>query len=172
MGGCCRKCTLLANQWFTVVGAYADTKESYLIQVYASDGAEAKAEAYREADSVVIGLSVFPGRINALKDEAVITPLRGEEHLVTLTQVDVTEKRISIQARCPVCRADLRKPKALLCADLWLNFWQGHLTKDSEEVCSERNQEHLPSNLHVANAARIQCAECSYVIHTVSDNRG
>lgn len=161
---------LASDQWFTVVGAYADTKESYLVQVLACDGAAAKAEAYREADGVVIGLSVFPGRISALKDETSTTPLRGPEHAVTVAQIVVAEKRISIPSRCPGCRGDLRKPKALLCADLWLSFWQGHLTKDSDGVKGERDQAHLPSNLHVANSARVQCAGCAHVIHAIGDN--
>lgn len=161
---------LASDQWFTIVGAYADTKESYLVQVLAGDGAVAKATAYREADGVVIGLSVFPGRISPLKDETQVTPLRGPEHAVTVARIAVTEQRISIPARCPGCRADLRKPRALLCADLWLSFWQGHLTKDSDEVRGERDQVHLPSNLHVANAARVQCANCARTIHGMEDN--
>jgi hypothetical protein len=159
----------MADQWFTVVGAYADTKESYLVQVLAGDGAIAKTEAYREADGVVIGLSVFPGRISPLKEDTAVTPLRGPEHAVTVAQVTVTERRISIPARCPSCRSDLRKPRALLCADLYLGFWQGHLTKDSDEVKGERDQAHLPSSLHVANAARVQCAGCAHVIHATGD---
>lgn len=141
------------------------------MQILASDGAIAKAEAYREADGVVIGLSVFPGRISPLKDDTGTTPLRGPEHQVTVAQISVAERKISIPARCPGCRADLRKPRALLCADLYLGFWQGHLTKDSDEVRGEKDQPHLPSNLHVANAARVQCSECSHVIHAVEDDR-
>jgi hypothetical protein len=159
----------VADQWFTVVGAYADTKESYLAQVSALDGAMAKAQAYREADGVVIGLSVFPGRISALKEDTGATPLRGPEHAVTVAQVNITERKISIPSRCPGCRSDLRKPKALLCADLYLGFWQGHLTKDSDEVKGEKDQQHLPSNLHVANAARVQCAGCAHVVHGMGE---
>lgn len=135
------------------------------MQALAYDGAAAKAAAYREADGVVIGLSVFPGRISPLKDETQVTPLRGQEHTVTVTQVVVTEKKISIPSKCPGCRDDLRKPKALLCADLYLQFWQGHLTKDNDEVKGDRDQQHLPSNLHIANVARVQCAKCAHHIH-------
>ncbi len=153
------------NAWFTVVGAYADTKEAYVAQVQAVDGVAAKSAAYREADGVVIGLSVFPGRIDALKEDTKITPLRAPQHAVTVSQVSIVEKRVAIPARCPSCRADLRQPQALLCADVLLSFWQGHLTKDNDDIKNERDQEHLPSNLRVASVARVQCAGCQRVMH-------
>ncbi len=155
----------MADPWFTVVGAYADTKESYVTQVQAVDGAAAKSTAYREAEGVVIGLSVFTGRIDALKEDTKITPLRGPQHAITVSKVSITETKISIPSRCPSCRADLRRPKALLCADLLLSFWQGHLTKDNDDVHNERDQPHLPSSLRVAGVARVQCAECQHVMH-------
>lgn len=154
------------HHWFTIVGAYADTKEAYVTQVNAVDGVAAKAAAYREAEGVVIGLSVFPGRIDAIKDNTKITPLRGPQHAVTVAQVSVIEQRIFIPSRCPSCREDLRQPQALLCADLLLSFWQGHLTKDNDEIKGERDQKRLPSNLRIAGAARVQCAACQHVIHT------
>lgn len=153
------------HHWFTVVGAYADTKEAYVTQTQAIDGVAAKAAAYREADGVVIGLSVFPGRIDAIKEDTKITPLRGPQHAVTVSRVTVTETRISVPARCPSCRADLRQPQALLCADMLLSFWKGHLSKDNDDIKGERDQQHLPSNLHVANAARVQCASCAHAMH-------
>ncbi len=159
----------MVDQWFTVVGAYADTKEAYVTQVHAVDGVTAKAAAYREADGVVIGLSVFPGRIDALKEDTKITPLRGPQHLVTVSQLSVTEKRISVPARCPSCRVDLRQPQALLCADLLLSFWCGHLTKDSDEIKGERDQPSLPSNLRVANTARVQCSACKHDVHAYKE---
>ena len=153
------------GEWFTVVGAYADTKEAYVTQVSAIDGVAAKSAAYREADGVVIGLSVFPGRIDAIKEDTRITPLRGPQHAVTVSQITVTERRISVPSRCPSCRTDLRQPQALLCADLLLSFWNGHLTKDNDEIRGERDQQHLPSNLRIAGAARVQCAACQHVVH-------
>lgn len=153
------------EQWFTVVGAYADTKEAYVTQVHAVDGPSAKSAAYREAEGVVIGLSVFPGRIDAIKENNDVTPIRGPQHAVTVSQVSIVEKRISVPAKCPSCRTDLRATQALLCADLWLDFWRGHLTKDADEVKAGRNQEGLPSDLRVANTARMQCASCGHVIH-------
>lgn len=153
------------DQWFTVVGAYADTKEAYVTQVQAIDGAAAKSVAYREADGVVIGLSVFTGRIDAVKEDTNITSLRALQHAVTVSQVSIVEKRISIPSRCPSCRADLRQPRALLCADMTLNFWQGHLTKDNDDIKNERDQEGLPSSLRVAGAVRVQCAGCQHVMH-------
>lgn len=155
----------MTTQWFTVVGAYADTKEAYVTRVQAIDGAAAKSVAYREADGVVIGLSVFPGRIDALKEDAKVTPLRAPQHAVTVSQVSVVERRISVPSRCPSCRADLREAKALLCADLWLDFWHGHLTKDVDDIKAGRSQEGLPSDLLVASTARVQCASCQHVIH-------
>jgi hypothetical protein len=155
----------MANPWFTVVGAYADTKEAYVTQVQATDGAEARSIAYREAEGVVIGLSVFPGRIDALREDTTITPLRGPQHAVTVSQVSILERRITIPSRCPSCRADLRDPQALLCADMVLSFWKGHLTKDNDDIRNERDQERLPSSLRVAGAARVQCAGCQHVIH-------
>ncbi len=154
------------NEWFTVVGAYADTKEAYVTQVQTIDSAAAKSAAYREADGVVIGLSVFPGRIDALKEDTKITPLRGPQHAVTVSQVSIVERRISIPSRCPSCRADLRRQQALLCADMTLNFWQGHLTKDNDDIRNERDQQYLPSSLRVAGVARVQCAGCQHVMHT------
>lgn len=156
----------MADQWFTVVGAYTDTKEAYVTQVLAIDGAAAKSAAYRGADGVVIGLSVFPGRVDALKEDTNVTSLRASQHAVTVSQVTVVERRISIPARCPSCRADLRQPQALLCADMLLCFWQGHLTKDNDDIKNERDQERLPSNLRVAGVARVQCARCPHVLHT------
>jgi hypothetical protein len=153
------------NTWFTVVGAYADTKEAYVTQVQAIDGAAAKSAAYREADGVVIGLSVFTGRIDAVKEDTEITPLRAPQHAITVSQVSIVERRISIPSRCPSCRADLRQPRALLCADMTLNFWQGHLTKDNDDIRNERDQERLPSSLRVAGVARVQCAGCQHVMH-------
>lgn len=156
----------MADPWFTVVGAYVDTKEAYVTQVQAIDGAAAKSAAYREADGVVIGLSVFPGRINALKEDTEITPLRGPQHAVTVSQISITEGKVSIPSRCPACRTDLRRPQALLCADMTLNFWQGHLSKDNDDIKNERDQQRLPSSLRVACVARVQCAECQHVMHT------
>lgn len=153
------------DMWFTVVGAYTDTKEAYVTQVLAIDGIAAKSAAYREADGVVIGLSVFPGRIDALKEDTKITPLRASQHAVTVSQITVVERKMSIPSRCPSCRADLRQPQALLCADMLLSFWQGHLTKDNDDIKNERDQERLPSNLRVAGVARVQCAECQHVMH-------
>lgn len=155
----------MVDPWFTVVGAYADTKEAYVAQVQAVNSVAAKSAAYREADGVVIGLSVFPGRIDALKEDTKVTPLRGPQHAITVSRVSITETRISIPSRCPSCRADLRQPKALLCADLLLSFWQGHLTKDNDDVRNERDQERLPSSLRVAGVARVQCAGCQHVMH-------
>lgn len=151
------------------MGAYADTKEAYVTQVHAIDGVAAKAAAYREAEGVVIGLSVFPGRIDAIKEDTKITPLRGPQHAVTVSRVTITETRIAVPARCPSCRADLRQPQALLCADLLLNFWNGHLTKDSDEIKGERDQQRLPSNLRVASTARVQCAACKHDVHAYWD---
>jgi hypothetical protein len=158
------------NQWFTVVGAYADTKEPYVTQMQATDGAEAKSTAYREAEGVVIGLSVFPGRIDALKADTTITPLRGPQHAVTVSQVSIVERRITIPARCPACRADLRDLQALLCADMMLSFWKGHLTKDNDDIRNERDQERLPSSLRVAGVARVQCAGCQHVMHAYRED--
>lgn len=158
------------SQWFTVVGAYADTKEAYVTQVRAIDGIAAKAAAYREADGVIIGLSVFTGKIDALKEDTRITPLRGPQHAVTVSQITVTEKRISVPSRCPACRTDLRELQALLCADLLLNFWTGHLTKDNDEIKGERDQQSLPSNLRIAGIVRVQCAACQHVMHTHQEN--
>lgn len=157
-------------EWFTVVGAYADTKEAYITQVPAIDDVAAKAAAYREADGVVIGLSVFPGRIDAIKEDTKITPLRGPQHAVTVSQITVSERRISVPSKCPSCRTDLRQPQALLCADLFLNFWSGHLTKDNDEIKGERDQPRLPSNLRIAGAARVQCAACKHVVHAHQEN--
>lgn len=155
----------MADQWFTVVGAYVDTKEAYVTQVLAADGAAAKSIAYREADGVVIGLSVFTGRIDAVKEDTKITPLRTPQHAITVSQVTIIERRIPIPSRCPACRADLRQPQALLCADMMLSFWKGHLTKDNDDVRNERDQERLPSSLRVAGVARVQCAGCQHVMH-------
>lgn len=155
----------MANPWFTVVGAYADTKEAFVTRVQAADGTEAKSIACREADGVVIGLSVFPGRIDALEEDATITPLRGPQHAVTVSQVSIVERKITIPSRCPSCKADLRDPQALLCADMVLSFWQGHLTRDNDDIRNERDQERLPSSLRVAGTARVQCAGCQHVMH-------
>lgn len=157
--------------WFTVVGAYADTKESYLVQVQVEDAVAAKAAGYRGADGVVIGLSVFPGRIDAVKDDTTITPLRDPGHMVPVSQVSVTEVRISIPSRCPSCKQDLRDPSALLCADLWLDFWHGHLTKDRDNVRGERDQSKL-TGMRFANGARLQCASCNHLIHGDGIGRG
>lgn len=158
------------NQWFTVVGAYADTKEAYIVQIQATDGTAAKSAAYREAEGVVIGLSVFTGRINAVKEDTAITPLRAVQHAVTVSQVSIVEKRISIPSRCPSCRTDLRQPQSLLCADMTLNFWQGHLTKDNDDIKNERDQQRLPSSLRIAGVARVQCAGCQHVMHAHQEN--
>lgn len=155
----------MADLWFTVVGAYADTKEAYVTQVQAIDGTAARSAAYREADGIVIGLSVFTGRIDAVKNDTKITPLRAPHHAITVSQISIVEKKISIPSRCPSCRADLRQPQALLCADMLLSFWQGHLTKDNDDIKNERDQKHLPSSLRVAGVARVQCAECQHIMH-------
>lgn len=153
-----------------MVGAYVDTKEAYVTQVLAADSAAAKSAAYREADGVVIGLSVFPGRVDALREDTTVTPLRGSQHAITVAQVSIVERRVSIPSRCPSCRADLRRPRALLCADMLLNFWQGHLTKDNDEIQNERDQNRVPSNLCVATTARVQCAGCQHMMHTHREN--
>lgn len=163
----------MADPWFTVVGAYADTKDSYLVQVQAEDATAARAAGYRQAEGVVIGLSVFPGRIDVVKEDTTVTPLRGPEHAVIVAHVHVMESRVMIPSRCPTCRSSLRDPRALLCGDLHLTFWNGHLSQDSTEVKGELEQSRkdLPSDLRMAHAARIQCKACLHGFHDVEDRR-
>jgi len=155
----------MTSQWFTVVGAYADTKEGYLLHVQAEDSAAAKSKGYREADGVVIGLVVFPGRIDPVKADSNVTPLRRPGRTVRVSKISITAMEITVPSRCATCRMDLQEPGALLCGDLWLDFWKGHLTRDGEEIGSDRSQSKLPKTRTIADSVQVQCAKCGAWLH-------
>lgn len=152
----------MAKPWWTVTALYADTDEGYVTHVQADDVANAKARAYREAESVITIAAVFPGKLIAAEEPTSdVTPLRGRGHAIVASHVLVTERRVMLPSKCPKCRSDLRKPHAVTQCDLVVRRWTGHLTKTGDSVSAERDHHDVGARNSIVDAAKLRCTMCS-----------
>lgn len=155
----------MAKQMWTVFAVFADTEEGFHVYVEAPDVAAAKAKAYRASDSVILIAGVVAGRVDSVEEPtSEVTPLRGRGHAITVASVHVAPRKIIVPSKCPSCRADLRKPRAVVQTDLVGRIWDGHLTKTGDAVSAERD--HSP-RLRVdttIEAARVRCGACKHSV--------
>lgn len=156
---------MASKTWWTVFAIYEDTQEGYVTHVEATDVAAAKARAYREAESVILIAGVVEGKVNSVEEPTPdVTPLRGRGHAITVTHVHATTRKVVVPSRCPNCRSDFRKPRAVVQTDLVGRGWDGHLTKRGDSVSAEKD--HMPQ-MRIATAVeavRIRCTACKHSI--------
>jgi hypothetical protein len=151
----------LAKTWWTVFAVYADNEEGYVTHVEAIDVAAAKAKAYREADSVILIAGVVAGKVDSVEEPTSdVTPLRGRGHAITVMSVHAMPRKIVVPSKCPSCRADFRKPRAIIETDLACRMWEGHLTKTGDAVSAERDHSPRSRVDSTVEAARVRCSAC------------
>lgn len=151
------------KQWWTVSAVRADTEEGYITHVEAPDVAGAKARAYREADGVILIANVFAGKLESVEEpDSDVTPLRGRGHAITVMNVHAMPRKIVVPSKCPNCRADLRKPRAVTQTDLVGRVWDGHLTKTGDSLSAERDHSPRLRIETAIEAARVRCAACKH----------
>ena len=159
----------MAKRPWTVVAAYDEDGEPFYAVVEASDKTEALARAKRQADTIIIGIQVFEGKhkpvsLDSLDD---ITPIRGKGHEVEVTIVRVAKRRVHIPSRCPKCKRDLSRARALVETFLTEGTWAVHLAHDGRTLEHDRagGRRGVVGDAKAEYAlVRLTCSGCSMAI--------
>jgi hypothetical protein len=151
---------------WTVVAAYDEDGEPFYAVVEAHDENEALARAKRQADSIIIGIQVFEGRHEPVNLSAVdkVVPIRGRGHEIEVTLVRVTRRKVHVPSRCPKCKRDLTRARALTETFLTEGSWAMHLSHDGRTLEHDRDGGVRGSNGTELDLVRLACSGCSKVI--------
>lgn len=155
-----------AKPWWTVFAVYEDTEEPYVAYVQADDKKEARSRALQNADGVVLVAGIALGKITDASVDGMdnIVPIRGKTHAIEVTHVHVTRRKIVVPARCPGCRADLRKTAMIVETLLDTRQRVAHLSPNGKDIVDERSQGSRASAATSHGLVDLACASCGHEI--------
>jgi hypothetical protein len=150
------------KQWWTVSAVYDDNEQSYVDHFEASTWQDAWKKALHKADGVIRKSAIFAGKLEAVDFDAAdsVVPIRGKAHRIEVVRVNIVTQHVLIPGRCPHCKKDLRRPRALVETYFITHQWLAHLAHDDTALSSERDgtRQHINEAI---NAARLTCAACN-----------
>ena len=141
--------------------------EPYSLVVEAKDRADAKAKAQSKAEYSMRVLWIQAGKIvNAgVEDLDNVVPIRGKKHEIEVTNVRIATRKFFIPGRCPGCKKDLRRPKAMVEKYIEVKTWAGHLSHNNKDFIHERDFVHSRERDNdVFNMVMLVCHDCKHVI--------
>ena len=141
--------------------------EPYSLVVEAKDRADAKAKAQSKAEYSMRVLWIQAGKIvNAgVEDLDNVVPIRGKKHEIEVTNVRIATRKFFIPGRCPGCKKDLRRPKAMVEKYIEVKTWAGHLSHNNKDFIHERDFVHSRERDNdIFNMVMLVCHDCKHVI--------
>lgn len=155
---------MTSKQWWTVSAVYDDNEQSYVEHFEAKTWQDAWKKALHKADGIIRKSAIFAGKLDAVDfvdfGEALsVVPIRGKTHCIEVARVSVAMQQIVIPGRCPQCRKDLRRPRALVETYLTTHQWHAHLDHDDKALSSERDGA-LHVEKRIIDVVRLTCTSC------------
>lgn len=160
----------MANSQWTVFAVYLHGQEEiepYSLVVEARDRADAKAKAKGKAEYSMKVLWIQAGKIVdvGVEDLDNVVPIRGKKHEIEVTHVRIAKRKFFIPGRCPGCKKDLRRPKAMVEKYVEVKTWAGHLSHNNKDFIHERDYVHARGRDNdVFSIVMLICGECKHVI--------
>lgn len=160
------------KQTYTVFAVHEDDNDQrYTVPVEATSPEEAERKAIREAPTSIIVAAVVEGAIIPAGRFATITPIKGRSFEATVARLTFEYVTVRLPARCPGCKADLRKVDALIQWDTADQVWCARIPR-SKPTEARRGLPvntdlgpHLPPVKHGAVCAfLIQCSTCERLV--------
>jgi hypothetical protein len=160
------------KQTYTVFGVYEDDNDQrYTVPVEANSPEEAERKAIRQAPASIIVAAVVAGDIVPADRMATISPIKGRSFEATLARLTFEYVTVRLPARCPKCKADLRKEDALLQWDTIDQVWPARIPRG--KASGERfglpvntvDGPYSPAKMHgAAYAYLLQCQGCKGLV--------
>lgn len=160
----------MANKQWTVFAVYLhghEEIEPYSLVVEAKDRADAKAKAQSKAEYSMRVLWIQAGKIvdAGVEDLDNVVPIRGKKHEIEVTHVRIAARKFFIPGRCPGCKKDLRRPRAMVEKYIEVKTWAGHLSHNNKDFIHERDFIQLRErNNDIFNTVMLICSECKHII--------
>ena len=154
------------DSWWTVSAVHDDTQEGYVAFVKAPSAGDARSKALREAPGVINIASIIEGKHKPADDLSdAPTPIHGRGHTVDVAIVTIRVREQHVPMRCPSCKADFRRARALVQVDLIGRSWQGHLPVSKKiNIAAEIDQAPTASAVDAVSAVRIRCSKCGHAV--------
>lgn len=152
------------KQFWTVFGVYDDNEQPYTTTVEAKTWQDARSKVLRASDAVILIAGIVPGKVTPVDFEGDndVIPIRGKTHAVEVTEIMVTKRQFALPARCPNCKASLRRAGALVEVNLQYRYWKAHLSHNGRELSHERGGKSHDGDM--LETCAIRCAGCSHMI--------
>lgn len=160
----------MANKQWTVLAVYLhghEDIEPHSLVVEAKDRADARMKALDKAEYSMKVLFILPGKVTnaSIEDLDNVVPIRGKKHEIEVTHVRIATRKFYIPGRCPGCKKDLRRPRAMIEKYIEVKTWAGHLSHNNKDFIHERDFIHLRErDNNIFNMVMLICGDCKHVI--------
>lgn len=162
----------MANKQWTCMGIYlygpsVEDTGPYSVVVEAKDRADARAKALDQAEYSAKIWFILQGKVKDITTDDLdnVVPIRGKKHEIEVTHVRIASRRFFIPGRCPGCKKDLRRPRAMIEKYIQVKTWAGHLAHNNKDFIHERDFiRHRERDDDIFDKVMLICHDCRHVI--------